>query len=77
MIHPMTKEQVKEILDRVMTWPRQDQEKVARFVRQVEQWRESDGITDEEWTIIEERAARRELATDEEVEQLFSRYRSA
>jgi hypothetical protein len=70
----MTKEQVKEILDRVLTWPQQDQEKVARFVRQVEQAR-GDDITDEEWKIIEERAARRDLASDEEVEQLFSRYR--
>jgi hypothetical protein len=72
----MTNEQVKEILDRVLTWPQQDQEKVARFVRQVEQAR-GDDITDEEWKIIEERAARRDLASDEEVEQLFRRYRSA
>ena len=73
----MTKDQVKEILDRVLSWPQEDQEKVARFVRQVEQWRDSDEITDEEWKIIEERAARRDLATDEEVEKVFSRYRSA
>jgi hypothetical protein len=30
-----------------------------------------------EWQVIEDRAARRDLATDEEVEALFSRYRSA
>ena len=74
---PMTKEQVKEILDRVLSWPREDQEKVARFARQVEQWRGADDITDEEWKIIEERAARRGLASDEDVEQVFSRYRRA
>jgi hypothetical protein len=34
-----------------------------------------DDITDAEWKIIERRAARRELATDEEVEELFGRYR--
>ena len=73
----MTKDQVKEILDRIRTWPQADQEKVARFAWQVEQRRGDDDLTDEEWRIIEERAARRDLASDEEVEQLFSRYRNA
>ena len=73
----MTKEQIKAIFERVLSWPAEDQEKVARFVQQVEKWRDTDDITDEEWTIIEARAARRKLATDEEVEQLFRRYRTA
>jgi hypothetical protein len=63
--------------DRVLTWPPADQEKLARFVHAVEQRRAGDDITDEEWKIIEDRAARRDLATDDEVEQVFSRYRSA
>jgi len=73
----MTKEQIKAIFERVLSWPAEDQEKVARFVQQVEKWRDMDDITDEEWTIIEARAARCDLATDEEVEQLFRRYRTA
>jgi hypothetical protein len=72
----MTKEQVKEILDRVLTWPEADQEKVARFARQVERVRDDDDISEDEWRIIEERAARRDLPRDEEVEALFSRYRN-
>ena len=74
----MTRDQVKEMLDRVLTWPPDDQEKVAQFVREVERRRaDDDDITEEEWKLIEARAARRDLATDEEVEQVFGRYRSA
>jgi hypothetical protein len=71
----MTRDRVKEILDRVLAWPADDQEKVARFVREVEERR--DDITDEEWEIIEARAARRDLASERDVEQVFGRYRSA
>ena len=73
----MTKDQVKELLDRVLAWPADDQEKVARFVREVEERRAGDDVTDEEWEIIEARAARRDLASGKEVEQVFGRYRSA
>ena len=73
----MTKEQVKEILDRVLTWPEADQLKVARFAREVEQRRDDDGLTENEWRLIEERAARRDIASDEDVEALFGRYRNA
>ena len=73
----MTKEQMKDILDRVLTWPPDDQERLTQFVQEVEQRRAGDDIADAEWKIIEERAARRDLATDEEVEKVFSRYRSA
>ena len=45
---------------------------VARFASQVERVRDED-----EWRNIEERAARRDLASDEEVEALFSRYCNA
>jgi hypothetical protein len=73
----MKKDDVKAVLDRVLTWPPDDQEKVARFVREVEQRRADDHISEEEWEIIEARAARRDLASDKEVEQVFSRYRGA
>ena len=76
-IADMKKDDVKAVLGRVLSWPPDDQEKVARFVREVEQRRADDDIGEEEWEIIEARAARRDLATDKEVEQVFSRYRGA
>jgi hypothetical protein len=73
----MTKEQVKDILDRVLALPQEDQERVARFVRQLEEGFSADDITDEEWKIIEERAARYDVASDEEVKRLFDKHRGA
>jgi hypothetical protein len=72
----MTRDQIKDILERVLTWAPDDQERVAQFAREVERRRGREDLTDEEWKIIEERAARRDLATDEEVEEVFGRYRS-
>jgi hypothetical protein len=76
-IADMKNDEVKAVLGRVLTWPADDQEKVARFVREVEQRRADDDISEQEWEIIEARAARRDLTTDKEVEQVFSRYRRA
>jgi hypothetical protein len=38
----MIRDQVKEILDRVQTWPSDDQEKLVQFVREFEEWRADD-----------------------------------
>jgi hypothetical protein len=34
---------VREIFERVLGWPADDQEKLARFVHEVEEWRAGDG----------------------------------
>jgi hypothetical protein len=73
----MTRNQVKEMLERVVAWPPEDQERLARFLDEIEQRHAGDDITDDEWEVIEARARRRDLATDEDVEQVFARYRSA
>jgi hypothetical protein len=73
----MTRQQVKEILERVLTWSPENQERIVRFVQQVEEGSSVDDITDEEWKLIEERAARGDLAADDEVKGLFDKYRGA
>ena len=75
MMPDMTKVQVKEIFDRVLTWPADDQERLARFVDELEQRRAEDDLTDEDWKIIDERIKRRNLASDVEVQALFDHYR--
>ena len=74
----MTTNELKALLGRVETWSEQAQEELAASVRAIERRHfVDDELTDEDWKIIEKRAARRDLATDEEVEAVFSRYRSA
>jgi hypothetical protein len=74
----MKKDDVKAVLGRVLTWPAEAQREAVATLRAIEEeWVGGDDITDEEWEVIEARARRRDLATDEEVEQVFARHRSA
>jgi hypothetical protein len=43
----MTGDEVKEILNRVLNWPADDQAKVVQFVRELEPWHEDHVIDDE------------------------------
>ncbi len=72
----MTKEQVKEILDRVLTWPPKRQEDAARVLVQMEEQDHNDlRLTDEQAAEI-----RRRLAKPSEqrvpIEKVFRRFRS-
>jgi len=69
----MTKEQVKEILDRVLEWPAQRQEDAARMLREMErQDKNRSRLTDDQVAEVERRRAAFErgeerYATDEEL----------
>jgi hypothetical protein len=75
----MTKDQVKQIFDRILTWPPERQEEVARLALEIERWHAGDDeLTENDWKTIDERSAagrRGNLASDEEVTALFNRYR--
>lgn len=71
----MTEDQVKEVLDRVLTWPRERQEDAAQLLLALEahegELYHPDG---DEWLAIEEgiaQAKRGESATAEEIAALF------
>ena len=75
----MTKDQVKEILDRVLTWPPKRQEDAARFLREMEAQDTSPyRITDHQVEEIERRRAdfmsgKERYATDEEMAALWKK----
>jgi hypothetical protein len=43
----MTGEQVREIFERVLAWPADEREKLARFVQEIEEWHAGDEVSDE------------------------------
>lgn len=71
----MTKEQVKEILDRVLTWPRKRQEDAARVLAEMENEDHSDLVlTEEQATEVRRRLA---APSQQKVsfEEVFRRFR--
>ena len=75
----MTKEQVKEILDRVLTWPAKRQEDAARVLTEMEEQHTSPyRLTDEQTEEVEHRradftAGRERYASDEEMAALWKK----
>ncbi|QDW37071.1 hypothetical protein FFI89_007910 [Bradyrhizobium sp. KBS0727] len=71
----MTKEQVKEVLDRVLTWPQERQEDAAQMLLALEA-REGEFYhpDDDEWTAIQQgfaQAKRGEAVSADEIAALF------
>jgi hypothetical protein len=76
----MTKEQIKSVLDRVLTWPPERQEEEADLLLMMEA-REGERYhpTEEEWAAIEqgvEQVERGEFASDEEMQAFWKRHGS-
>ena len=74
----MTKDQVKAVLDRVLTWPQQRQEAAARVLAEMEGQDVSDlSLTDEQVAEVERRLAdpHPKFLTLEEVRERFVRRR--
>jgi hypothetical protein len=75
----MTKEQVKEILDRVLTWPAERQADVVRIVELIEEQDKSElRLSDEQVEEVKRRLAEPnpKFLTLEEVRQRFARRRA-
>jgi hypothetical protein len=73
----MTKEQIKLVLDRIRSWPQEDQEELAEIAREIEARRT--GVycaTPEERDAIDE-ADQSGVARDEDVEAAFKTFRRA
>jgi hypothetical protein len=75
----MTKQQVKEILDRVLTWPLERQEDAARVLAEMERQDASPyQLTDEQAEEVRRRrldfaSGKERYATDEEVAALWKK----
>ena len=75
----MTKEQVKEILDRVLTWPPKRQEDAVRVLCEMEEQDQAPyRLTDEQVEEVERRraefaAGRERYATDDEMAALWKK----
>jgi hypothetical protein len=75
----MTKEQVKEILDRVLTWPSERQEDAVRVLTAMEAQDQRDlRLTDEQIAEVRRRLAdpNPKFVTLEEVRERFARRRT-
>ena len=73
----MTRDQVKEILDRVLTWPEERQADVAHVVEIMEKQDRSDlRLSDEQAAEVRRRLADLDRESTISAEDVFKRYRT-
>jgi hypothetical protein len=70
---------LKDVLARAEHWPASAQDKLVQAALEIEVIQDAEfELTAEDWSIIEDRIAqsdRGEIATDEEMEAMFKKYR--
>ena len=70
----MTREQINSVLERIRSWPQEDQEELAELAREIEARRTGVYIlSDDERAAIEE-AERSGIASEEDVEKFWKRH---
>jgi len=71
----------KQLLERVASWPDEDIEKLEEAARQIEAWRKGEyHASEDELRAIDEAIAeldRGEVASDEQVQAAFAKFRNA
>jgi len=74
----MTKEQINAVLERVRSWPEQDQEELAELAREIEARRSGLYVmSDEERAAVQEgleQARRGEFVSDDEMDAFWKKY---
>ena len=74
----MTKDQINDVLERVRTWPQEQQAYAAEVLLAIEaQQGEALQVSDEEWSAIQEgnaQAERGEFVSDEEIAAFWKRH---
>ena len=70
---------LKDVLARAQHWPPSSQDKLLQAALEIEKIQDTEfELTAEDWIIIEDRISksdRGEIATDEEMEAIFKKYR--
>ena len=70
----MTKEQIDIVLEKVRSWPLEDQEELAEFVREIEARRTGVYVLSDEERDIIAKARREPFVSDEDVKVFWKRH---
>ena len=69
----MTKEQIEAVLDKVRSWPEEDQEEIVDFAREIEARRTGVYVLSDEEREIIAKARREPFVSDEDVQAFWKR----